>query len=239
MSESVQPIVLLDDGELIEQVRAFSLIYDKRHKLHKDVSAVQDAWESIASILSSSPAECQRRWQILRARYNAEAKKMACTLSGSSADDYVVTWVYFKDMLFLKEYIQQRRTKSNMKPKETSSHWDPLSIIVNQDEDGVLSSNSELMTPDINMGTSESEKDLHNTSTPNIRKKKGDEELTSSLSKALTSFDKYIEVQTLNKTSLPVMDADDSFGQMVALELKLIKDVNIKKQMKKKFECII
>ncbi|KAF5285158.1 hypothetical protein FQR65_LT13355 [Abscondita terminalis] len=150
---------------------------------------------------------------------------MACTPSGSSADDYVVTWVYFKDMLFLKEYIQQRRTKSNMKHKETSAVWDPLSIIINQDEDGALSTNSELMTPDINMGTPESE--AHSIT----RKKKGDEELTSSLNK--TSFDKYIKAQTLKNTSLPAMDADDSLGQMVALELKLITDVNIKRQMKK------
>ncbi|KAF5280780.1 hypothetical protein FQR65_LT14979 [Abscondita terminalis] len=152
MSESGVP----DDGDLIEQVRAYSLIYDKRHKFHKDASAIQNAWESIASILNSSPAECQRRWQILRTRYNAKAKKITCIPSGSSADE-IVTGIYFKDLLFLKDYIQQSRTKSNVKQQEIFKVWDPLHIITeNREEDGGSTpSTSGMVTPDACMVTPE------------------------------------------------------------------------------------
>ncbi|KAK4887399.1 hypothetical protein RN001_003670 [Aquatica leii] len=109
----------MSDGELIDQVRLFPLLYDKSNIFYKDHLAITNAWDTIAMILNSTAQECQRRWAILRARYNAERKKY--TPAGSGGD--TPTCTYFEAMSFLSDFVVQRRSKGNMAPtqKATSS----------------------------------------------------------------------------------------------------------------------
>jgi hypothetical protein len=47
----------IDDGSLIQLVRHFSLIYDKKHACYKDQTARENAWTTIASILNTDGNE--------------------------------------------------------------------------------------------------------------------------------------------------------------------------------------
>lgn len=64
-----------DNAFLIEQVKSFPIIYDRKKKLHKDILAVEKAWETIAIIMTSSIENVKNRWKNLRTYYT-RAKKI-------------------------------------------------------------------------------------------------------------------------------------------------------------------
>ncbi|CAG9817151.1 unnamed protein product [Phaedon cochleariae] len=99
------------DGQLIELVEQFSFIYDKKHVDFKNKLVKENAWQSISEIMLDTAESVAARWTILRNRYATEKRRERSIPSGSGAYN---TWHLFKEMQFLDEFYNPRRTLGNV-----------------------------------------------------------------------------------------------------------------------------
>ncbi|KAB0804893.1 hypothetical protein PPYR_01863 [Photinus pyralis] len=255
----------MEDGELIDQVRLFSHLYDKSNKLYKDSSAIKNAWETISHVLGSTGKrskcsiplitlyfiveDCQRRWAVLRARFNAEQKKY--TPSGAAGD--TSSWVYFNAMSFLTEHVTQRRTKGNI-PAATSScaaekqklnPWESFSIMIEgESEEFEEDPHVNLLSPISSMSrtstlTQQSAPSPTERPTKAKSQKKVDENVNKTIQQAMGTLDGYMTSKAHQPTMPTEEDRDMCFGKMVGLELKEIKDENKKKELKRQILQIL
>ncbi|CAH0562901.1 unnamed protein product [Brassicogethes aeneus] len=102
-------MIILDDGQLIEQVECFTFIYNKNDPAFKDKIVKENAWQTIAAVMNVSPQECEQRWTILRNRFSTELRQSKNTPSGRQATHQ---WPLFKAMQFLIPF--PRKTKRNV-----------------------------------------------------------------------------------------------------------------------------
>lgn len=113
----------VDDGQLIDLVRQFSVIWDSRHKDFKNRDEKSNAWRTIGEVMNLEgkilttdvgitsnnyydlPAtECETRWASLRTIYGKEIKKFVP--SGSAP---VKEWEWLKKLDFLDKHIRRRK----------------------------------------------------------------------------------------------------------------------------------
>ncbi|XP_050516481.1 uncharacterized protein LOC126891346 [Diabrotica virgifera virgifera] len=109
----------MDIELLIQFVRSKPYLYNKAHKIFKNVQIKENAWAKIAESLQSSPEICEKTWKSLKEKFVRERRKIKKTPSGSARMDGSV-WTWFKEMEFLSDFIQERRregTVSNIKDK--------------------------------------------------------------------------------------------------------------------------
>jgi DNA replication protein DnaC len=64
------------DEALIEAVREFQCLWKHGETCYKDLVAKENSCSKIAEKLSTSVADCQKRWKYLRDRYVKEHKKV-------------------------------------------------------------------------------------------------------------------------------------------------------------------
>ncbi|KAK4884197.1 hypothetical protein RN001_000468 [Aquatica leii] len=95
----------IDDRYLIDLVREFEVIYNKLHVDFKNKSIRMNAWNTIGEVLGTEGNACEQRFNVLRAKYNVERKKMSSLLSGSSSSK---DWKLFKLLSFLDSHIVTR-----------------------------------------------------------------------------------------------------------------------------------
>ncbi|XP_046402383.1 transcription factor Adf-1-like isoform X2 [Ischnura elegans] len=90
---------------IIQSVRNYFWLYDKRSADFKDVTKRQETWESIGKAVGLSPEDAQTRWKSLRERYVRERKKR----EAGQESDGLPEWVHYKEMTFLDEHLHTRR----------------------------------------------------------------------------------------------------------------------------------
>ncbi|XP_023706828.1 uncharacterized protein LOC111864070 [Cryptotermes secundus] len=114
--------------KLIEEVEKRPALYLKSHKEYSDIN-YKKLWEEVCTALienwngftpeekKTEGAIIQKRWSNLRTCFSRELKSQKQTKSGQGA----VTrrkYIYFDRLLFLIPDIEQRRTESNVGPRE-------------------------------------------------------------------------------------------------------------------------
>ncbi|CAG9814642.1 unnamed protein product [Phaedon cochleariae] len=223
---------IVNDGQLIELVRQFSVLYDPKNREYKNNEVKSNAWKTIGEVMNASA-----RWFSLRTIYSRESKQVRTTPTGSAATK---PWRRLEEMALLSAYMRRRQTRGNVQTvgppepspstSETSSEnpWDFISIITgeteSQEEGPILeTSNIETSSPAMR---NERSKRKRTTSTG---------ELMETINKAWGTFDAAFQ----QKNNQDSDNADTTFGKMVGLELSEIKDKNIKFNPKQKILKIL
>ncbi|KAK4885222.1 hypothetical protein RN001_001493 [Aquatica leii] len=132
----------MDDATLIELVRQFEVLYNRRHRDFKNKLVQENAWQSIAVILNDT--------RNLRNRFAAELQKTKALPSRAGAQG---EWIHMQAMQFLREYIFPRRTTVSTVQIQCSASahrsdvWDTMRTLTEQsDSDDVCSGSSEPST---------------------------------------------------------------------------------------------
>ncbi|KAK4882622.1 hypothetical protein RN001_005941 [Aquatica leii] len=98
-----------------------------------------NAWNTIGEVLGTEGNACEQRFNVLRAKYNVERKKMSSLPSGSGSSK---DWELFKLLSFLDSHIVTRKTKGNVisadlsspSTSSASSVWSVISITMTADD---------------------------------------------------------------------------------------------------------
>ncbi|CAG9773187.1 unnamed protein product [Ceutorhynchus assimilis] len=140
----------MDDEHLINQVKEFPALYNKKDSRYKSKLAKENAWKTIAAILESDVVSCEQRWTSLRAKYTTIRKKLREMPSGSGSADIPCFWPYYHMLSFLDPFLLTRRTVSNFKPsmQPISSAWDTLTqVLEGTREEPEHSESDDFLTP--------------------------------------------------------------------------------------------
>ena len=116
----------LVDETLIEAVRGQKILYEKSHPKYHDNGAKSKAWKKIAddcfegsiliyflsypfSYANIDAARARKRWETMLRTYRTNRAKLpAKRPTGSSLEDFGVTWVLFESLTWLDPYIKER-----------------------------------------------------------------------------------------------------------------------------------
>ncbi|KAF5285126.1 hypothetical protein FQA39_LY16815 [Lamprigera yunnana] len=98
----------MDDAKLIEYVQSFPNLYDRRRSDFMDKTKTPQSWLPISRMLSYPSEDCITRWKYVREKY-LRSKKVRPSGGGASTE-----WEYFHLLLWLKPYLQKRKTKSSL-----------------------------------------------------------------------------------------------------------------------------
>lgn len=115
----------VDDGQLIDLVRQFPIIWDSSHKHFKNRDEKANAWRTIGQIMNLdgkivaidvditanyyfdlSALRCETRWISLRTIYGKEKKKVKYVPSGSAP---IKEWEWLTKLNFLDNHIRRRK----------------------------------------------------------------------------------------------------------------------------------
>ncbi|XP_015600754.1 transcription factor Adf-1 [Cephus cinctus] len=101
---------LIDDIQLIEEVKKYPLLYDNKFRGYH---AIKDkAWINIAGKLNVKPVEAKNRWRSLRDRFVREKKLISSGCESdqkSRAGPVAGPWPLLDHMSFIWDYIVHRR----------------------------------------------------------------------------------------------------------------------------------
>ncbi|KAM7295039.1 uncharacterized protein ISCGN_024544 [Ixodes scapularis] len=94
---------------LINAVKDYAFLYDKRHPDHKDRDKKLQAWTEIGSIFGMAGLECQKKFKNLKdAYYRTKAAVKGKSKSGAGlADIPTVKWAHFEEMAGIVEPFSQ------------------------------------------------------------------------------------------------------------------------------------
>ncbi|XP_013099163.1 uncharacterized protein LOC106081615 isoform X2 [Stomoxys calcitrans] len=93
------------DGNLIEEVKKFPILYDRDHPDYRNKALANRHWRLIANILNSSESVVKNRMIQLRNRFNVEKRRVDVLADGS----IVSNWPLYDSLAFLIEFTKKRR----------------------------------------------------------------------------------------------------------------------------------
>lgn len=106
------------EEKLITEVEKFKCLYDEGCEDNKDKFRRMDAWKIVSDSFDGkiSVAQCQVKWQSLRATLRKVRKKCTETKSGQAASSVKPTWRYYDLMSFvvLAENKNRMESESNL-----------------------------------------------------------------------------------------------------------------------------
>lgn len=113
---------LIDDIQLIEEVKKYPLLYDNKFRGYN--ATKDEAWVNIATKLNVKPVEAKNRWRSLRDRFVREKKLIStgCDSDQKSKSGPIVgPWPLLDHMSFIWDYIVHRRrfTTNSIKKEPT------------------------------------------------------------------------------------------------------------------------
>ncbi|XP_073838000.1 uncharacterized protein [Musca autumnalis] len=118
----------MDVRRLIEEVRLRPVLWDAEHPKYRCHVTTGRKWSEIAKLFNITVDECRKKWKYLRDSYrarlnNAERRKEKSMALGiyDPDKDYVVPWMYLKEMSFLKDFV---RIKKSLGTNDTNSEID-------------------------------------------------------------------------------------------------------------------
>ncbi|CAF4799017.1 unnamed protein product [Pieris macdunnoughi] len=101
----------MNDEQLIELVKRYSVLYDIRLAQYRDQTVRNNAWEEIAEQMNTSVEEVKNKWSKLRNCFT-NALKRRRKKSGQAAAK-AVRWKLEKQMEFLLPHVERRYTVTN------------------------------------------------------------------------------------------------------------------------------
>ncbi|XP_046419359.1 transcription factor Adf-1-like [Neodiprion fabricii] len=99
---------LVDDIQLIEEVKKYPLLFDTNIKGYKDNETKDTTWVKIASDLQVKPHEAKNRWRNLRDRFVRE-KKLISSENETDKAQKASPWPLLEHMSFMWNFIIHRR----------------------------------------------------------------------------------------------------------------------------------
>lgn len=148
---------LLDDIELIEEVKKYPLLFDTNVKGYKDHETKEKTWAKIGSKLQVKPLEARNRWRNLRDRFVREKKFMSLE-SDAEKSQKGGPWPLLEHMSFIWNFIIHRRryTMNTIKnepksylpiaPKKDRTEW-TISLDCENNSEGVIRDKNEHEEP--------------------------------------------------------------------------------------------
>ncbi|XP_023237248.1 uncharacterized protein LOC111636271 [Centruroides sculpturatus] len=103
----------LGDNLLIQAIQEFPFIYDKSHTDFKDIKKKSNSWKTVAETVQLTVSEAQARWKLLRERFGKEDRRYTPSGSGKASQP---VWPLYQSMMFLKNIVKHRKTRSNYAP---------------------------------------------------------------------------------------------------------------------------
>ncbi|XP_077546067.1 uncharacterized protein LOC144158797 [Haemaphysalis longicornis] len=84
---------------LVQEVKKYSLLWDRQSKLHRQAGHRGAAWSRIAATLDVSVDDCQTRWRTIRDTYLKRKRRPSFTVKGQ--------WRELEpELVFLDEFLQ-------------------------------------------------------------------------------------------------------------------------------------
>ncbi|CAH4032751.1 transcription factor Adf-1-like [Pieris brassicae] len=102
----------MNDEQLIELVKQYSVLYDVKLAQYRDHNVRNNAWEEIAEQMNLSVEEVKNKWSKLRNCFT-NALKRRRKKSGQAAAK-AIPWKLEKQMEFLLPYVEGRSTVTNL-----------------------------------------------------------------------------------------------------------------------------
>ncbi|KAL1488156.1 hypothetical protein ABEB36_015114 [Hypothenemus hampei] len=133
--------MVLDEEKLINLISQYSELYDLQNEHYMNSSRKNNIWNEIAKEMGEKDTVCKEKWKCLRDSYHRNLKNRKCK-SGDGATKRK-KWKFESQMDFLRPYLQERATKSNiecirttMSDDNDTSETSTLDIISTSSEAG-------------------------------------------------------------------------------------------------------
>ncbi|KAL1489126.1 hypothetical protein ABEB36_014069 [Hypothenemus hampei] len=133
--------MVLDKEKLINLISQYSELYDLQNEHYMNSSRKNNIWNEIAKEMGEKDTVCKEKWKCLRDSYHRNLKNRKCK-SGDGATKRK-KWKFESQMDFLRPYLQERATKSNiecirttMSDDNATSETSTLDIISTSSEPG-------------------------------------------------------------------------------------------------------
>ncbi|KAK5647969.1 hypothetical protein RI129_002861 [Pyrocoelia pectoralis] len=107
------------DEALIEIVRRYEVLYNRKHTFYHDNRQKENAWEEISREIHCSVATCKKRWNSLRDNYRKSLRKRQHQSGDESKP--IKKWKYEDIMSFMTPFFAEREQTSNIQQNESES----------------------------------------------------------------------------------------------------------------------
>ncbi|XP_069701152.1 uncharacterized protein [Periplaneta americana] len=134
---SHNPHLVMDCEKLVNFVFERKALWDHRHKLYYNRELKRKLWLEVAEVMGCNYHVAKQKWTILRDVFRKELKK---ELKGTSRSidgeliPYKSKWVYFPNMLFLKEVMQVAESAHGVPEADDEDEWFPNMLLIKGEE---------------------------------------------------------------------------------------------------------
>ncbi|CAH1973096.1 unnamed protein product [Acanthoscelides obtectus] len=108
---------MVDIEKLINEIFLRTPIWDQTNHLHHNRDVISKMWQEIAASCGITIEIAKTKWKNLRDNFRAEVRKINKGKSGDaggSQADHGSNWVWFKNLLFLKDQMVSRKMSSSL-----------------------------------------------------------------------------------------------------------------------------
>ncbi|XP_073828612.1 uncharacterized protein [Musca autumnalis] len=182
----------MDDEQLIDLVKSFPLIYDKRNAEYKDREKKRLAWTEISKNMGADESTVMKRWGNLRERFSKEMRNPRNS-SGSRAS-LGKQWPLFDSLQFLRDHIIPRpmRQSAPLVEVHAANSLEDETCQWNEEFLTISDSMEDLSTQSSTFSSQANKEDLDQTSTSSSSKakkrKKELDELDSTIMETMKTF---------------------------------------------------
>ncbi|XP_071555011.1 uncharacterized protein [Temnothorax nylanderi] len=113
-----------EDSLLVDLVKSYPHIYDKRSKDFKDIFKKNNSWKEIGEVLQMS--DCQTRWARLRERYSREKKIRELETRSGSGSTTRQPFPLYEQMNFLFKFVKSRKSITNISNLTSKKSLHPI-----------------------------------------------------------------------------------------------------------------
>ncbi|CAB3252851.1 unnamed protein product [Arctia plantaginis] len=107
--------------KLIHEVQNRPILWDRYNDYHHNRVATDREWLNLSLVLNTHKDILKQKWKNLRDQFQRELRKIP-TPDGDSANSYLANytgkWIYFEQMLFLKDSVKTKQYNHNIEEVE-------------------------------------------------------------------------------------------------------------------------
>ncbi|KAG7300743.1 hypothetical protein JYU34_015069 [Plutella xylostella] len=199
--------------KFLEYYRAETIIWNPKHKNHKDKNKVSDAWNRISNNMGIPVEDLKKKKETLMTAFRTNLKKKKESIrSGAGLDDiYTPSWPFFEIMeSFLRDVYECKSIINTDGGASTSL----------DDEDSITSQNENIENEDPN-ATVNSEINI-----PVIRRRsRNPPELQEASNEMKRAFSSLNSVLSSKKQKIDSEDDCDLYGKLLAKRLRQFTDL--------------
>ncbi|KAJ8724183.1 hypothetical protein PYW07_008163 [Mythimna separata] len=139
-----KPATLNTAELLIREVANTPVLWNRYHNDYNNRAAMDNEWERIAALLNKEKDFVKQKWRNLRDQFQREIKKVKVPFDNPTKpyiQYYRGKWIYFEQMLFLREGLAKRSNSCFSPSSEIEIHDEDIikeELIVFEDSDDVF-----------------------------------------------------------------------------------------------------